>query len=367
MKKTAVFLCLVLLACLLCACGGHTHTLTYYEAVAPTCGKAGSISHWHCDGCGQNFSDQAGSMPIAEAAMAVAPTGKHAFNGVDACMLCGEKMEGERGEPFTLNSDGESYTFSGGIRADQILIPETYKGKPVTAIGADAFRRNSGLRRIVIPNSVTEIGAGAFADCTGLLEITLGDGVRRIGENAFSGCAMLKKVQVSDVSVWLGITFENAVANPFSYAKELYVKGGLMTDIVVPAGVTEIKPYAFYNMPSLISVRLPDSVSKIGDAAFYACSRMERCTLSEGLREIGAEAFDFCRSLKMLTLPQSLVKIGAGAFGRCTSLVDVTFANTEGWSYNGTALMPAELATPAVAASYLTVSHILEPWLCGED
>ena len=363
MKKTAVFLCLALLVCLLCACGGHTHTLNYCEATAPTCGKTGVISHWHCIECGKNFSDEAGRMEIPEEAMTVPPTGNHSYNGVDACAVCGEKLENSEVQPFLLNGDGESYTFAGGINADQIRIPETYNGKPVTAIAENAFRRNKGLRRITVPNSVISIGANAFADCTALLEVSLGDNVKQIGKDAFSGCVTLSKVQVSSIAVWLDITFENTSANPFSYAKELYVGTQLMTEVTVPVGVTEIKAYAFYNMPSLISVRMPDSVTVIGDAAFYACSRLERCNLSKGLTKIGTEAFYFCRSLQELTLCESLTEIGMGAFDRCTSLARASFGSTEGWSYDGSALMPADLADPAVAASYLSVSHVFKPWI----
>lgn len=342
MKKTAVLLLLLLCICLLCACSEeHAHTLTYRETVAPTCGEAGTLAHWHCDGCGKNFADEAATAELAS--LNVPATGAHVYNGSRACTVCGQLLSVEPAVSYVLNADGASYTFFGGIDAEQVELPAEYEGKPVTVIANGAFRFCKTLKRVVIPDTVTKIGANAFAGCTQLTSVTLGRGVTAIGRDAFADCAAIEEVVIPDIATWVGISFDNASANPFAYAKDgamrLLVGGTAVTEVTVPAGTAEIKPYAFYRMSFLQSVTMPDSVTKIGAGAFAGCSRMASCTLSENLTEIGAEAFFFCRSLTAMTL-----------------------AITEGWYRGETAIDAAELADPTAVATLLTVTYTEDIW-----
>ena len=69
------------------------------------------------------------------------------------------------------------YTGNGG----DLVIPETFTGRPVTCIGDDAFNLNSDLSRVTIPNTVTNIGVDAFSECDGLTNVVIGSGVVAIG------------------------------------------------------------------------------------------------------------------------------------------------------------------------------------------
>lgn len=77
----------------------------------------------------------------------------------------GEKIEGLR---FELNAAGDGYTVYGDGAKGNVVIPETYNGLPVTAIGYGAFAGCSDLISITIPSSVTVIGDGSFEGCTDL-------------------------------------------------------------------------------------------------------------------------------------------------------------------------------------------------------
>ena len=68
---------------------------------------------------------------------------------------------------FTLNEDGKSYSVTGigACLVNEIEIPATHKGLPVTAIGERAFFRHFLLTSVVIPDSVTTIGRDAFQYC----------------------------------------------------------------------------------------------------------------------------------------------------------------------------------------------------------
>ena len=76
-------------------------------------------------------------------------------------------------------------------KAENAVIPSTYKGKPVTSIGDSAFYACNDLTSVTIPNSVTSIGDFAFYNCTSLTSITIGDSVTSIGDLAFDGCKSL--------------------------------------------------------------------------------------------------------------------------------------------------------------------------------
>lgn len=89
----------------------------------------------------------------------------------DVCIYCGLDAAATKGLVFGLLSDGNSYAVLGienGV--SEIIIPETYRGKPVTAIMSEAFRGLTELEKIFIPASVTEIGQYAFDGCENLEE-----------------------------------------------------------------------------------------------------------------------------------------------------------------------------------------------------
>jgi len=45
---------------------GHTHTLTKVEGKLATETETGTVEHWHCSGCGKNFSDENGNNEITD-------------------------------------------------------------------------------------------------------------------------------------------------------------------------------------------------------------------------------------------------------------------------------------------------------------
>lgn len=69
---------------------------------------------------------------------------------------------------------------------EDLVIPSTLGGYPVTAIGSEAFSEDTdGLLSVTIPDTVTSIGEEAFAYCKNLTDITLPDTITEIGYNAF--------------------------------------------------------------------------------------------------------------------------------------------------------------------------------------
>ena len=207
-----------------------------------------------------------------------------------------------------------------------ITIPDS-----VTTIGESAFDGCSSLTSVTIPDSVTTIGDYVFYGCSSLTSITMGEGVETVGGYAFDNCPNLNAVHITDLAVWCNIDFINPLtdgnvniaANPLCYAGSLYLNGELVTDLVIPDGVTELRIISFVNCSSLTNVTIPDSVTSIGDLAFYGCSSLTSVTIGDSVTTIGSGAFYNCSSLTSVTIGDSVTTIGGGAFYNCSSLTSV--------------------------------------------
>ena len=116
--------------------------------------------------------------------------------------------------------------------------------------------------------SVTDIISDAFSGCSALTSITIPDSVTSIGDSAFSGCSSLKGVYISNLAAWCRIDFGGYGANPLYYTHNFYLNEELITELIIPNGVTSIGNYAFYSCTLLTSVVIPDSVTSIGEGAF---------------------------------------------------------------------------------------------------
>ena len=92
---------------------------------------------------------------------------------------------------FPLDDGTYAVSVGNAKYLSNIVIPATYKGKPVSTILERAFFDCSSLASIVIPNSVTSIEREAFYTCTSLTSVTIPDSVTEIGKFAFQGCDSL--------------------------------------------------------------------------------------------------------------------------------------------------------------------------------
>lgn len=162
-----------------------------------------------------------------------------------------------QGVPVTAIVGGTSVDTSISSKIKSITIPDTIK-----KIGSSAFRYCSNLTSITIPDSVTSIGDYAFASCDGLTSATIGNRVTSIGGGAFAWCDGLTK-----------ITGSSTVAS--TVAKQC---GSKSFEVVITSG-TSIGNSAFSGCTGLTSITIPNSVTSIGEGAFSGCSSLESITI----------------------------------------------------------------------------------------
>ena len=155
-------------------------------------------------------------------------------------------------------------------------------GDGATSIGDYAFYDCDRLTDVIIGDSVTTIGRRAFYECRNLENVTMGKSIKSIDNEAFYYCVGIRKVNISDISAWCNIDFDNGASNPLNcgncsisyYRTTLVLNGKTVTNLVIPEDVTELKDYTFGRCSSITSVTIPDSVTSVGNNAFGGCSKL---------------------------------------------------------------------------------------------
>lgn len=207
------------------------------------------------------------------------------------------------------DAEGGAALFRYDGEEENVVVPETYEGKSVVALGESCFSMNmhgeSELKSVTLPESVTVIGINAFGACHGLTSVNIPEHVTEIRYQAFADCTSLE-----------GITIPGSVTeigdNAFIYCESL-------TGVVIEDGVMAIGEKAFQHCINVESITIPGSVASVGRWAFDGCENLTNVTIEDGVTQIADYAFGECKKLTGVALPDSVTALGK-AFQNCDQI-----------------------------------------------
>ncbi len=204
---------------------------------------------------------------------------------------------------------------------EELTIPSTIKGYPVTEIGPYL------LRGTYVDFDTGETVETDWASMLSVSEINFEENsrVEKIGKYAFSNLSYLTKATFPDSL----ISIEESAFSATSLSGKLTLNKKLQ----------KIGADAFSYNSNLLEVEFEEGsqIKIIGEGAFQADGLLCSVQFPEGLEEIRDEAFADCTDLTTLDLPSTLSIIGSGAFKRMTSLerINVNASNPNYSSLDG--------------------------------
>ena len=239
----------------------------------------------------------------------------HDFDENHICKGCGYADVLE----YILNEDQNSYTVKGyssnysksserGVPCaiTKVIVPDTYKGKNVTAIGEEAFADDfSGFTTISLGKNITSIGKMAFRHCYRLMTLELPEKLTSIEEGAFYWCERLIEIfNKSPLTLTPGD--ETGNGSVAQYALNVYTPTSGSSKL----STTE-DGFTFY---------------KDGDVKYLVnyTGNETAITLPEGENyEVYGCAFEGYDALRSLVIPANVTAIASGAFSGCSQLVEI--------------------------------------------
>ena len=232
-------------------------------------------------------------------------------------------------DPYAFQSDTTSFSL---VFEDRTELP---------VIGEGAFAGCSGLKSVILPNSLKGFVENVFDNCsnlefntydnayylgnetnpylvlykainTSVSSVQINESCKIIGDNAFNSCSSLTS-----------ITFEGN-SQLITIGNRAFRFSGLKS-IGIPEWVTTIGDSAFANCNLLESVIIPTGVTTIGGYAFQGCTKLTSIAIPEGVTMIGESTFGYCNGLTSIVIPERVTSIGNFAFSGCSGLTEIIF------------------------------------------
>lgn len=244
----------------------------------------------------------------------------------DSVIIVNAEEEYTAETSFIFEFDNETMTATlKSFNGDETVvnIPRTVGNGTytVTSIDKEAFKDNTVMTSVNMPDTITNIGNYAFEGCTYLTTVKLSDNITLIPYRCFINCTSLNTINVPNGVTEIGESaFEECTS---------------LINIDLP-NTLEILNGSVFKKSGLESIVIPNSVTTIKGGGsplwtsygcFDSCKNLKEVTLSNSLNEITSLTFADCTSLEEIVIPNSVTTIGVAAFANCSSLSKVTMSN----------------------------------------
>ena len=176
-----------------------------------------------------------------------------------------------------------------------VVIPSEINGVAVTAIDDEAFKENTRITSVYIPDSVTFIGEYAFYKCSELVSARLSEGLTEADLDSFAQCVKLTEVNLPKSLHIIG--------------NGMFQQCESLSEITIPYTVEKIGFSAFERCTSLKQIEIPSSVTYLDSFAF-SYSGIESIVLSENIEGISNYAFSECADLETVVIPDTIQEVG---------------------------------------------------------
>jgi hypothetical protein len=202
----------------------------------------------------------------------------------------------------------------------ELVLPSSIEDTVMNGVASLAFKDNTKITSVEVPEGMRYIDVSAFEGCTGLKKVTLPDSLTWIGGYAFSGCTSLETVVFGNQAVEIeGSVFRDCTA---------------LRDVELPASENYLWDSAFCGAGAGGYIHIGDGSTVKGccfmdtgfeEAVFgkecifegfgtFSGSKIKKITLGEGITELPSTFASFCDNLEQVDMPESLTKIPDDCF-----------------------------------------------------
>lgn len=274
---------------------------------------------------------------------------------------------------YSLDSGNATIVRYNNFTAEEIIVPDTLDGYPVTAvgdfafsavsevgeswgntvitysynykkitlpasvktIGRYAFAENKNLQEVILPEGLTDFNYCAFMNCKNLNKINIPDGVECLPDALFMGCSKLKTLELPDgikaicdkaISITAdetGTQFSVDLPGSVEYlGSELFTSCRYAETVTLPKSL-RVMCGTFKNMQDLKQVNFNGSLREIGDYTFRGCTGIEEMSVPDTVTVLGTGVFYNCPSLKKVYLSENITILEVMTFWHCTSLTEL--------------------------------------------
>lgn len=209
--------------------------------------------------------------------------------------------------------------------SDNYIVPDN-----TTTINASAFSGVSGIKNIVIGDSVTDIGEKAFYQSS-IESLKLGKNALNVGSYAFAESNLLTVEVDAVIDAWSNAVFymcmdlTKVILNGTNSIIPLamFSRCSSLSDISINSDIITVKGSAFNKCLNLEYISLGEKVEYFGANSFYNCTSLKAFPVSSFTHTIEREAFYGCTAAEELIIPDSVTMLASSSFYGCSGIKEL--------------------------------------------